>query len=347
MSFVADPMDSVQSFKVRVAAEMDVMSYDLQLLSGVTLLKADASLVESGIQDGSSIDAVVVKQQVVMTLAMWNRVKLWLVSTGECILTLCSDDYVGSATLSRDGTLALTTSKCFAKIWEVKTGNCLRTLSHNFRIDSAVFSPGSTMILTAPFDEGCVTCWHVKTNEMRTLAGRGHAASFSSDEKWVLTCYDDTRIWDVESGECLRVIARASREAVFSPDKTLVLISEEGHFMTPQTQASLFRVDDGTCLAEYHNHGPCYTSAVFSPDGASVLMAAGHSVKLWNIEAHECRLTLHHDHEIYSALVLSDGSSLLIGSADGSAKIWDADARDYIQTFRHEAAVVSVSYAPQ
>ena len=88
-------------------------------------------------------------------------------------------------------------------------------------------------------------------------------------------------------------------------------------------------------------HEGAVSSAVFSPDGSSVLTASyDQTAKIWNATSGECMSTLvGHKHMVSSAVFSSDDSSVLTASLDETAK-FICRLRECLMTFvGHEGAI--------
>ena len=75
---------------------------------------------------------------------------------------------------------------------------------------------------------------------------------------------------------------------------------------------------------------PCYTSAVFSPDGSHV--AASHRdgvVRIWSVYTGRLtkRMEAHHNW-VFSVAFVPDGKGLLSGGGDGELRYWDVSSLD-------------------
>jgi WD40 repeat protein len=129
------------------------------------------------------------------TLVSWHMNKLahvWETSTGRTLYPpLSHDDRVYDVQFSRDGRWIATTSlDGFARVWEAATGKLLATLEHPTAVTSGRFSRDGRFIVTT-CDSGLVRLWDWQKAQdeappLETKFG-GHEASFSPDERWILT----------------------------------------------------------------------------------------------------------------------------------------------------------------
>merc|ERR1712083_638527 len=105
----------------------------------------------------------------------------------------------------------------------------------------------------------------------------------------------------------------------------------------------------GECMQTLKGHGDWVRSAVFSPDGCSVLTASrDETAKLWNITTGECMQTLKGNRAyLTSAVFSSDGCSVLTASGyDETVKVWNATTGECMQTLDHGGWVRSAVFSP-
>ena len=173
--------------------------------------------------------------------------KLWDAVTGNEVATFHHEDGLSSAMFSPDGARILTTSWATARLWDAKTGKHLAALPHGSIID-AVFSPKGDRILTASKGE-TAKLWNAATgNELATLDYKDHADNLLAN-----------------------VLG-----AVFSPDGTRILTAS-------WRTTRLWDATTGKELAAYKD-GPQVATAIFSADGARVLIASeDNTAKLWDV----------------------------------------------------------------
>ncbi len=166
------------------------------------------------------------------------------------------------------------------------------------------------------------------------------SVAFSRDGKRLLTgSYDNTaRLWDVESGETLRVFKGHTWwvwSAVFSPDEQrVVTASQDG-------SAIVWSVAGEEKSAPFTAHaGPVY-SAAFSPDGRYVATAGyDKRILVWRPDEvrpfdfntlasnksgvdHKFVALNGHQAPVRCVRFSTDGRTLLSGSHDNTVKLWD------------------------
>ena len=200
----------------------------------------------------------------VATAYTLKKVKLWDVTSGECLRTLEGHSYaVLSVSFSPDGSkLASGSSDNTVKLWDVMSGKLLKTLEHSECVHCVSFSPDGTKV----------------------ASGSG----YRDDGENAVT------LWDVTSGECLWTLAGHSdwvRSVSFSPDGTKVVTGSD------DATVKLWDVTSGECLQTLEGHSSRVCSVSFSPDGTKVASTSFDNTKLWDVGSEtsgECLKTMDH-----------------------------------------------------
>lgn len=245
---------------------------------------------------GSAVSTVVISPDgaSVLTASYDCVAKIWNASRGECMQTIPG---VSSASFSPDGASLLIVSARPQKkveIWSTTSRKFTQTLDgHETTVLSAMFSPDGASVLTASFD-GTAKIWNVASGECtQMLSGHGTtvwSAMFSPDGSSVLTASSDgtAKIWNAFNGECMQTRRHGYvvSSALFSPDGAFVLtVSCDSTVKIWNTcnDASGGKCSaNGDCMQTLSGHTKSVSSAVFSPDGASVLTASwDKTAKLW------------------------------------------------------------------
>jgi WD40 repeat protein len=96
-----------------------------------------------------------------------NTVKIWNITTGECIKTLGGhESVVRSVSFSPNGNLICSgSSDNTVKIWNITTGECIKTLKeHKSVVRSVSFSPNGDLICSGSSDN-TVKIWNITNGE--------------------------------------------------------------------------------------------------------------------------------------------------------------------------------------
>ena len=255
--------------------------------------------------------------------------KLWDVSTGQCLRTFDAGGYVYSVSLSTDGEYALSGrgSKDYTlKLWEMSTGQCLRTFEgRGIGVNSVCLSADGRYVLSGSND-GTLKLWDVSTGQcLRTMEGHSDlvlSVCLSADGKYALSgSYDKTlKLWEVSTGQCLHTF-EGHDWVVFS-----VCLSADGKYAlsgSKDKMLKLWDVSTGQCLRTMEGHSERVNSVSLSADGKYALSGSGDgTIKLWDVSTGQCMRTFEgRGGDINSLCLSADGRYALSGSSDGT-NLW-------------------------
>lgn len=317
----------------------------------------------------------------------WESAYLWDTRTGRQLrhLTGYNKWVPPNGSASADGAI-LTLGDENARLWDVKTGKDLhRFESLTSRVADAVVSPDGRFILTVGGDnepiDWTVRLWEVGSKKVHRLnadLGNGRdlapvsdpapVAVFSPDSNLVLIgSYETVTLWDVRSKQKRhRLEGHRSwiHSAVFAPNsQSVATAGRDGtaRLWNVKTGKELHRLqnDPGVSTSSLWDSSPdpdhdpdlfksSVTSAIFSPDGQSVLTAGGDgTLRLWDVKTGDKkRFLARHTGVVNSAIFSPNGGLVLTASGDRTACLWDADTGQERQCFKgHGAAVISAVFA--
>jgi WD40 repeat protein/class 3 adenylate cyclase len=282
--------------------------------------------------------------------------RLWNVEHRPELPSFKNDSGFGAVAFSPDGKQVLTGGfDGIAILWDAVTGQKLREfIGHTYDINyGAGFSPDGRYVLTGSLDN-TVRLWETQTGkEIRQFTTHTvwiDSVAFSPDGKYVAASGGGgAQIWNAETGQELRrfdsdgpdfSFARVS----FSPDGRYLVTADLSNGTT-----QLWNLSTGELLHQFTGNTDSVTSAIFSPDGKSVLTASVDGfAMLWDIETREeVRQFTGHTEGIYTAIFSPDGRYVATASLDSTARLWDVETGQELRRFiGHTAAVENVAFSP-
>ena len=155
---------------------------------------------------------------------------------------------------------------------------------HNVRAENVVSKPG-----------------------MFLLEGQGsdiYAVDLSADGRLAISAGHSVRVWEVDTGRCLRVLQPmevwpVTHVAGLSADGRLA-ISGKGQ------KIWLWDVDTGRCLYTWQQRGQVMKASL-SADGTLVISGDGKSARIWDARTGRKMCTLWHAHEVEAVGLSADG----------------------------------------
>ncbi len=281
----------------------------------------------------------------VVTVSADRTARLWELASGRSTELKGHSDDVRHAAFSPLGDYLATSARDdTVRIWDGRTGEPLFILAgHIADATHAHFSPDGRRLVTTGDTTGRL--WNL-VNDTLVQVLRGHESSvetvaFSPDGRriisapggWVAQNNNSARLWDVQSGEQLRLfpVTDIQHAAFSAKGRYLVLVSggeREARLLDGATGESL----DSFKIPSRSRH------AAVSPDErllatvtGAVIRGSNH-IDLWDIEAHRRidRLTGHKSLIGYAAFS-PDGSRLVSGGGNEKhPRLWDIGSRKLV-----------------
>jgi WD40 repeat protein len=142
-----------------------------------------------------------------------NTVKRWNMLTSECLCTYPGhEDSVRALAISPDDRFFVSSSADkMIKRWDTLTDECLAYAGHQKSVRSVAISSDGRWLVSGSNDN-TIKRWNILTGEcLYTYLGHQdsvNAVAISPDSRYIVSCAkDEIKIWDVETGECIRTIS--------------------------------------------------------------------------------------------------------------------------------------------
>lgn len=219
------------------------------------------------------------------------------------------------------------------KLWDIN-GQVLQAFEqYSGNIQSVAFSPDGQSFLSGNADGTPAILWDLQGKVLQTFEGisvRSNPVTFSPDGQQILTgsFYDQikrrffSQMWSLK-GEKLQLFHGHDfdiHSIAFSPDGQLVA--------TAGGNGSVILWDrNGEKLKRFPvSDGPW--SAIFSPDGKSILVGSQGYAKLLSLDGQELQSFQWHQGSVTSVAFSPDGQKVLTGSWDNTCKLWSLDGQE-------------------
>lgn len=203
-----------------------------------------------------------------------------------------------------------------------------------------------------------VTCAEDKPNLVLDAGGHTNTVwklAFTKNGRELVTVSDDKslRIWDVATGEPLRVL-RPPVSAGDIGQLRAVAVSPVGDLVamggyTLDDAIYLVSLATGRLERTLRGHRNVTLSLAFSPDGTLLASAnADQSARLWNVKTGQCEHVLEgHTHRVRDVCFAAHGRQVATASYDGTVRVWETATGQLIAKLSGNAGEVNgVSWSP-
>ena len=296
-----------------------------------------------------------------LATASWDgTVGIWDAVTGRRILSLQPgrvNQRISAVAFSPSGALLATAGvEGFAQVWDAANGQRLGS-PMQFRPAAAngvAFSADGHYVATV--SESGADVWELNargepsrqvftTTVIDTTFPCKPLSSFvfSPDgQHAAASCRGRARVWETSSWSALVTIEHKLRPGL-TPPLHPIAFSADGRYLASADE--VYEVATGMLALEMHS--PEQVSAVaFSPDGDSIALASGDSVRLLKMSNGVQLAQLNHARTVRALAFSPRGNELATASEDNTARIWQLDPAREVTRVSHGAPVWSVDFSP-
>lgn len=152
------------------------------------------------------------------------------------------------------------------------------------------------------------------------------------------------RFWDTTTGECIRILlghTNGVRSVVLSPDGRIAASGSGDRTIR------LWEVKTGNCLSILSDHPSWVEAIAFSPDGNTLASSSGTMITLWDIDTSDCLKTFQGHRDTVRAVAFSpDGTILASSSKDWTIRLWDTRTSQCLALLEgHHGFVRSIAFS--
>jgi len=265
--------------------------------------------------------------RLVVTATSRGAIVIWDMAEGRKKAEWQSN--AGVVAISPDGKFVLSGSRPeqspgILGLWNITTGKQVWSIEgHRTGIHSLTFSPDGKYALSASRD-GTVKLWDIEAKkEVKVFKGidddMREAATFSPDGRYVLSVGErinyvsTSRLWNVKSGEQVRIFEWCVPSLAFSPDGKHVICNRE-----------IFEVETGKEIMKLE--GLDARSLAYSPDGKYILSGGFEDIlQLWDAQTGKKKWELPLQSQWIEDVAFSpDGKYVLSASYNGAMNLFEA-----------------------
>ncbi|MCG6551726.1 MAG: WD40 repeat domain-containing protein, partial [Candidatus Magnetominusculus sp. LBB02] len=255
-----------------------------------------------------------------------NRVRIWDLTAGKCILSL-SGATVTALVVHGSESVVSGDIDGVVRHWDIKTGAVRRVFrGHSAEINSLQLARGGRFIFSASKD-GMMILWDALSGQRvkvyKCPSGSLTCAAIDEDLSFIASGSSDRliRLWDCKGGGIARVLS-GHTDTVMA-----VAISPDSTFIASGGAARRVRLWDGATgknIATYEGHSGAVTSIQITPDSRFIISgSADSSVILWNKTQNSPSAAFGGHTAALTSVSISASSGMMITAGDDrTAFVW-------------------------
>lgn len=229
------------------------------------------------------------------------------------------------------------------RLWDVETGICLRSfIGHVTNIRCLALTPDGNIAVTGSND---IRVWNLDTGEcIRTINTSSYIdnISITSDGNFVLSIGSYIQVWDASTGKCIKNIA-ATESGINTISGCATPDGTKVAIATPDNNMLFWNVNTGHHIKSIESHDDTIMSLSITPDGNKVLSGSlDKTLRLWDFVTGNCLIKIEgHTTSFTSVSITDDGKLAVSGSTDTKIRFWDITKGILLKLFEGHIDIIN------